>query len=99
MLLLDWFKFFLFLYAEDLQTGNRISVLGVCRFISCILRNKKLTKVYFEHRPSACVGRDAWRRENLPVPPREVVKKGYWRAIILFIRVRCACVAVASHVS
>ncbi len=67
--------------------------------MSCILRNKKLTEVDFDHNPSACVGHDAWCREDLPAPPREVIKKRYWRATISFIRVRCACVAVASHIS
>ena len=36
---------FRLLGAESLQGGNQISVSGVCRIVSCILHNEKLTEV------------------------------------------------------
>jgi hypothetical protein len=71
-----------------LQNGNRVGVAAVCRIIACILHNVKLTTVYFDHQPSACVGHDAWRSEGLPVPSREVVAQG-WTEVLRFLRVRC----------
>ena len=60
----------------------------MCRIIACILHNVKLTTVYFDHKPSACVGHDAWKSEGLPVPPSEVLAQG-WREVLRFLRVRC----------
>jgi hypothetical protein len=69
-----------------LQTDNQVGVASVCRIIACILHNVKLTTVYFDHQPSACVGHDAWKSEGLPVPPSEVVAQG-WTEVLLFFRV------------
>ena len=71
-----------------MQDDNQVGVAAVCRIIACILHNVKLTTVYFDHKPSACVGHDAWKSEGLPVPPREVVAKG-WTEVLRFFRVRC----------
>ena len=71
-----------------MQGDNQVGVAAVCRIIACILHNVKLTEVYFDHLPSACVGHDAWKSEGLPVPPREVVAQG-WTEVLRFLRVRC----------
>jgi hypothetical protein len=70
-----------------LQGGNRVGVAAVCRIIACIQHVGKLTNVYCDHQPSACVGHHAWRSEGLPVPPSEVVAQG-WEAVLRFLRVR-----------
>ena len=70
-----------------MQDDNQVGVAAVCRIIACILHNVKLTTVYFDHKPSACVGHDAWKSEGLPVPPREVVVQG-WTEVLRFLRVR-----------
>ncbi len=67
------------------QSGNRVSVVGVCHLVSCILHNDNLTTVYFDYAPSACVGHEAWRREGLAVPPDGVVRKG-WADVLEFSR-------------
>ena len=71
-----------------MQYSNKVGVAAVCRIIACILHNVKLTLVWFDHEPSACVGHDAWKSEGLRVPPSEVVAKG-WREVLRFLRVRC----------
>ena len=73
-----------------MQGGNQVGVAAVCRIIACVLHNVKLTDVYFECQPSACVGYDSWRSEGLPVPPSEVVAQG-WEAVLRFLRVRRVC--------
>jgi hypothetical protein len=70
-----------------LQDGNQVGVAAVCRIIACILHNIKLTKVLLDHKPFACVGHDAWKSEGLPVPPIEVVARG-WKAVLRLFRVR-----------
>ena len=70
-----------------MQYNNRVGVAAVCRIIACILHNVKLTTVFFDHRPSACIGHDAWRSEGLHVPPREVVAQR-WTEVLPFLRVR-----------
>ena len=70
-----------------MQYDNQVGVASVCRIIACILHNVKLTNVEFDHRPSDCVRHDAWRSEGLPVPPSEVVVKG-WTEVLRFLRVR-----------
>ena len=87
---------FSFLDNESSQSSDEISASCVCRIISCILHNQKLTKVRFHFGPSFCSGDDAWRREGLPVPPREVWVGG-WTPTLSFIRVRCAYVTLASR--
>ena len=71
-----------------MQDSNRVGVASVCRIIACILHNVKLTTVFFDHRPSACVVHDAWKSEGLPVPPSYVVALG-WTEVLRFLRVRC----------
>ncbi len=87
MFIVVWFELFSFLDNESLQLSDQISASCVCRIISCIIHSKKLTKVHFNFGPSFCAGREAWRRECLPVPPREVWVGG-WTATLSFIRVR-----------
>ena len=67
------------------QSRNRTSVAGVCRVVSCILYNGALTAVTFDHKASACVASDFWRREGLAVPPDEAVDQG-WIAVLAFLR-------------
>ena len=78
----------LLLGAEPLQHGNKISVSGVCRIVSCIVHNENLTKVYFDHGPSACVAHEAWRSWGLPAPPKSVVDDG-WGAVLKHLRQVC----------
>ena len=70
-----------------MQDKNRVGVAAVCRIIACILHNVKLTTVFFDHEPSACICRNAWGSEGLPVPPSDIVDKG-WEAVLRFLRVR-----------
>ncbi len=70
-----------------MQYSNRVGVACVCRFIACILHNVKLTNVVLDYKPTACVGRDAWRSKGLPVPPSQVAAKG-WTAVLRWLRVR-----------
>ena len=67
------------------QERNNVSVTGVCRLIACILHNPKLTQLYLDHQPSACVGNAAWRSEGLPVPPI-AVQIGGWSEVLKFLR-------------
>ncbi len=71
-----------------MQWGNQVGVAALCHIIACILHNVKLTTVYFDHQPSACVGHDAWKSEGLPVPSRKVAAQG-WTEVLRFLRVRC----------
>ena len=73
-----------------MQNDNQVGVAAMCRIIACILHNVKLTEVFFDHEPSACVGHDAWSSEGLPVPPSEVVALG-WKAVLHWLRVRRVC--------
>ena len=73
-----------------MQGGNQIGVAAVCRFIALILHNIELTTVDFGHSPSTCIGHDSWTSEGLPVPPSDIVAKG-WEAVLRFLRVRCVC--------
>ena len=65
-----------------------MSVVGVSRIVSCVLHNEKLTSVYLEPSPSACVGHEAWRSEGLLSLPSAVVTKG-WNAVIKHLRQVC----------
>ena len=78
----------LLLGAEPLQYGNKTSVSGVCRIVSCIVFNENLTVVNFDHGPSACVTHEAWRSWGLPVPPKSVVGNG-WGAVLKHLRQVC----------
>ena len=81
---------FRFLGAESLQAGNQTSVSGVCRIVSCILHNEKLTEVGFDHKPSSCVVHEAWRREGLSVLPKSVVASQAWVTVLEHLRQVCA---------
>ena len=67
------------------QNGIKTSVAVTCHLIACSLHNPKLTYLYLDHEPSACVGHDAWHSEGLPVPPADVVAKG-WDGVLQFLR-------------
>jgi hypothetical protein len=41
--------------------------------------------VRLDHWTSACVRHNAWKSEGLPVPPGEVVVKG-WSAVLQYLR-------------
>ena len=58
------------------QENNNAPVAAACRLIACILHNPKLTELYLDHSPSACVAHAAWQSEGLPLPPSDVVAEG-----------------------
>ena len=70
--------------------GNNTDVASVCRLVPSLLNKPQLSRVYLDHKPSACVGHDAWKSAGLPAPPGEVVAEG-WIATLSFIRVRRVC--------
>ena len=72
------------------QNGIKMSVAVTCHFIACILHNPNLTKLSLDHKPSACVGHDAWHSEGLLVPP---VVAERWTDVLEFLRkpVRDSC--------
>jgi GTPase SAR1 family protein len=77
---------FRFLLNRLLQSGNEISVAAACRLVACIILNSpKLTMLYLDPEPSACVRHAAWRSEGLPLPPSDVVAKG-WTVVLEFLR-------------
>jgi hypothetical protein len=78
----------LLLGAEPLQAVNKITVSGVCQIASLIFQNENLTKVSFDHEPSACVAHEAWRSWCLPVPPKSVVDNG-WESVFKHLRQVC----------
>jgi hypothetical protein len=81
-----WFVYFVCFESErNCQCGNEISVVGVCRTIPHIVHRPKITTVFFDHEPSACIGHDAWNSEGLAVPPADVVAKG-WAVVLQFLR-------------
>ena len=67
------------------EYNKKISVAVTCHLVACALHNPKLTTLYLDHAPSACVAHDAWRSEALPVPPAEVAGKK-WTAVLEFLR-------------
>ena len=67
-----------------------MTVAGVCRIIACIVHNKTLTTVLFDHTPFARAHSDAWQREGLTVLPDEVVRKG-WMAVLDMLRSENVC--------
>ena len=67
------------------QEGNNAPVAAACRLVACILHSPKLTSRYLEHSPSACVAHAAWQGEGLPLPPSDVVAKG-WTPVLEFLR-------------
>jgi hypothetical protein len=91
--LLFLYGFWVVLGAESLQGGNKMSVVGVLRIVSCIIYNEKLTdaNVDLDHSPSACVGHDAWRSEGLPQLPSAVVINKWleWDAVLKHLRQVC----------
>jgi hypothetical protein len=78
----------LLLGAEPLQSGNKISVSGVCRIVSCIVLNENFTEVWFDHRPSACVAHEVWRSWVLPALPKSVIDDS-WVAVLKRLRQVC----------
>ena len=64
--------------------GNNTDVASVCRLVPSLLNKPQLSEIYLGHSPSACVGCDAWLQAGLPVPPGEVVRKG-WEAVLRFL--------------
>ena len=70
------------------QENNNAPVAAACRLVACILHNPKLTTLHLDHSPSACVAHAAWQGEGLPLPPSDVVAKG-WTPVLEFLRVRC----------
>ena len=75
------------------RAGNRFDVTSVCRLVPSLLNKPQLSDIGLDHTPSACVGCDAWLQAGLPVPPGEVVRKG-WKAVLQFVR---AGATVAVH--
>ena len=69
------------------QEGNNAPVAAACRLVACILHNPKLTSLDLGHSPSDCVAHAAWQGEGLPLPPSDVVAKG-WTPVLEFLRVR-----------
>jgi hypothetical protein len=71
-----------------LQCGSKITASGNARIISSILHNKNLTDVRLSQGPGYKLFLDdAWRREELPVPPCD--QKGYygdWDHVFKFLR-------------
>jgi len=72
------------------QEGNNAPVAAACRLVACILHSPKLTTLCLDHFPSDCVAHAAWQGEGLPLPPSDVVAKG-WTPVLEFLRVRCVC--------
>jgi hypothetical protein len=73
------------------QDGNKnISVAVTCHLVACVLHNPKLTMLYLDHTPSACVAHAAWRSEALPVPLAKVAGEE-WNAVLEFLREVSAC--------
>jgi hypothetical protein len=68
-----------------LQRNNRLSAVGICRIVSCILHSDNLVTVYFDLDPSECFRHDAWQREGLPMLPAHIANKG-WTAVLEFSR-------------
>ncbi len=75
----SWLLLWVFLFDDvllsmtrQMQRGTRVTVVGVCRLIACILHNFNLTDVLLDHRPRDCADNDAWRREGLPALPKRL---------------------------
>jgi hypothetical protein len=75
----------LLLVTRWIQGSNRLTVVGICHIMSCILHNDTLHTIYFDHEPPACVGHDAWKRDWLPALPGEVNRQG-WPAVLKVLR-------------
>ena len=82
---LGWGMCWLFLGAESLQSGNKISESGVCHIVSCILHNEKLTEVQLDFSPLVCARHEAWRSEGLPSLKADVVRDD-WGAVLSYLR-------------
>ena len=77
------------------HAANKTDVPSVCRLLPSLLNKPRLTNLYLDHKPSSCVVDSAWAQAGLPVPPPEVVKKG-WTDVLQHIReVSCCCVSEA----
>ena len=83
---LSWGVCWLFLGAESLQEGNKISESGVCHIVSCILHNEKSqVAVYCDFSPLVCARHEAWRSEGLPSLKADVVRDD-WGAVLSYLR-------------
>jgi hypothetical protein len=60
-------------------------VPGVCRLIVALLDRPQITTLSLPF-VSECVSHEAWRREELPLPPRYIQRQG-WLATLEFIKV------------
>ena len=80
----SWLLLWVFLFDDvllsmmrQMQKRTSVTIVGVCRLISCILHNFNLTEVLLDHRPRDCADNDAWRREGLPALPKRL---GYYNS-------------------
>ncbi len=78
----------MFLGAESLQDRNKISASSVCRIVSCILQNEKLTEVLFDLSPFDCARHEAWRSEGLPSLNNQLKAdvRDDWRSVLVYLR-------------
>ncbi len=81
----SWLCLLLSFSIQVLQVNNKLSIAGVCRLLSGILHNHRLTDVYFDHQASDCIRHHTWTDEGLPVPPDDVISGG-WRDILEYLR-------------
>jgi hypothetical protein len=72
------------------RAGNQTDVASVCRLVPSLLKKLQLSRIFLDHRPSACIRHAAWQGEGLPLPPSDAVPKG-WTPVLEFLRVRGAC--------
>ena len=77
------------------HADNDTDVPSVCRLLPSLLNKPHLTDLSLDREPSSCMVDSAWAQAGLPVPPPEVVKKG-WTDVLQHIReVSCCCVSEA----
>ena len=77
------------------HADNDTDVPSVCRLLPSLLNKPHLIYLDLDHEPSSCVVDSAWAQAGLPVPPPQVVKKG-WTDVLQHIReVSCCCVSEA----
>jgi hypothetical protein len=66
-------------------SDNKFGVESTCHLIPSLLNKPQFSKIHIGHLLSACVRHEAWQRNGLPVPPDEVVRRG-WEAVLDFLR-------------
>jgi hypothetical protein len=64
-----------------------MSTAGICRFVSSIVSNNRLTTVSFQFSASECAGArfSWWSDAKLATPSDEVARQG-WTALLHFLR-------------